>query len=259
MSSVLTDLLARLADGAVRPVDLTAPLWSQTPVLRLPYPFHNSPGFSTTAISDFDERGPSCYWNYFETGEHVGTHVDAPNHWVSGRGGRDISEIPTAHLVAPAVVIDKSSEVDKDPDYLLSRADVEAWTAEHGSLPQGGWLVYRTGWSSRLPDPDAYLGMSETGAHTPGIDAACAKWLAQETGIVGIGVETVGTDAGQSAAFEPAYPVHHYMHGADKYGLAGLCKIHELPTTGAVLIVAPLRIAGGSGSPARVLALVPTD
>jgi kynurenine formamidase len=159
-------------------------------------------------------------------------------------------------LVGPAVVVDKSAECAANPDFLLEIEHLEQWQAEHGPLPAGGWLIYRTGWDARAHDQAAFLNANETGPHTPGISVACAKWLAEQS-ILGVGVETVGTDAGTAHSFDPPFPCHSFLLGAGKYGLTQLANVAQLPTTGAILIAAPLPIVGGSGSPARVLALVP--
>jgi kynurenine formamidase len=155
------------------------------------------------------------------------------------------------------VVLDKSAEVAKDPDYLLRIEDVAAFEAEHGQLPEGGWLLYRTGWDARAHDQTAFLNADDAGPHTPGIAADCARWLAEERPIVGVGVETVGTDAGAAGGFEPPFPCHSYLLGAGKYGLTQLANLASLPATGALLVAAPLKIVRGSGSPVRVFALVP--
>jgi kynurenine formamidase len=253
---MLTELLAAVRSQRIVLVDLTAPLSSETPILQLPDPFANTIPFSLEEISHYDERGPRWYWNNIHTGEHTGTHFDAPVHWASGQHGADVSEIPLGALVAPAVVLDVSARVADNPDFLLEVSDVRAWEAEHGPLPDGGWLLFRTGWDSRSADAGRFLNANETGPHTPGVSAECAKWLAQETPIIGIGVETVGTDAGTAHSFEPAFPCHEYMLGAGKYGLTQLQNVASLPATGIALVVAPLPIVGGSGSPARVLALI---
>jgi kynurenine formamidase len=253
---MLTELLAAVRSQQIVLVDLTAPLSSETPILQLPDPFANTIPFSLEEISHYDERGPRWYWNNIHTGEHTGTHLDAPVHWASGQDGADVSEIPLGALVAPAVVLDVSARVADNPDFLLEVSDVRAWEAEHGPLPDGGWLLFRTGWDSRSADAGQFLNANETGPHTPGVSAECAKWLAQETPIIGIGVETVGTDAGAAHSFSPAFPCHEYMLGAGKYGLTQLQNVASLPATGIALVVAPLPIVGGSGSPARVLALI---
>ena len=254
-ASVLQSLAAGLADGSVRVVDLTQPLHEKTPVLKLPEPFANTPGLTRHEISHYDDRGPAWAWSWLEIGEHVGTHFDAPIHWITGKDGQDLSSVPPERLVGPAVMIDKSAEAAADPDYCLSIDDVRAFEAEHGALPDGGWLLFRTGWSSRGEDPVAFANADEGGPHTPGVSPAAASYLAG-TGLLGFGVETVGTDAGQAFGFTPAFPCHEAVLGAGKYGLTQLRNLDRLPVTGAIVIAAPLPIVTGSGSPARVLALV---
>jgi kynurenine formamidase len=153
-------------------------------------------------------------------------------------------------------VIDHAERVAGDPDHLLRIEDVEAFEAEHGPLPDGGWLLYRTGWDARAHDEAAFLNADSTGPHTPGVDVACARWLAERP-ILGLGVETVGTDAGAAGGFDPPFPCHSFLLGAGKYGLTQLANLDRLPPTGALVVAAPLKIVAGSGSPARVLALVP--
>jgi kynurenine formamidase len=253
--TVLSDLLAELGAGRVDVLDLTAPLSERTPVLQLPPPFANTQRFGLREISNYDERGPAWYWNDIQTGEHVGTHFDAPVHWVTGKSGKDVSQVPARELIAPAVLIDQSARCADNPDYLLEVEDIQAWQREHGPLPAGGWLLYRTGWDTRAQDEPTFLNANETGPHTPGMSVACARWLAEQP-ILGLGVETVGTDAGAAHSFDPPFPCHSFLLGAGKYGLTQLANLSRLPATGTVLVVAPLPIVRGSGSPARVLALV---
>src|SRR3954465_1284144 len=129
---LLEDLTAALAAGDVRVVDLTQPLSERTPVLQLPPPFANPPGLSRTEISRYDDRGPAWAWDTLQVGEHVGTHFDAPIHWITGRDGEDVASVPAARLVAPAVVIDKSAEAAEDHDYLLTADDLPQPLPENG-------------------------------------------------------------------------------------------------------------------------------
>ncbi|MEU8172059.1 cyclase family protein [Microbispora hainanensis] len=254
--SVLRDLVDGIRSGGIEVLDLTAPLSDKTPILMLPEPFGQTVPFSMQEISRYDDRGPAWYWNNFTTGEHTGTHFDAPVHWVTGRDGEDVSQVAPAKLIAPAVVLDFSAQSAADPDFLLEVDHVKAWEAEHGPLPDGGWLLYRTGWDARAHDQAEFLNANETGPHTPGMSVDCARYLAEETTIAGIGVETVGTDAGAAHSFDPAFPCHSFLLGAGKYGLTQLRNLDRLPPTGAVVVAGPLPIVGGSGSPVRVLALV---
>jgi kynurenine formamidase len=253
--SPLAALAAQIVDGTVEVIDLTAPLHEATPILRLPDQFGQTATFQLHEISRFDDRGPAWYWNNITTGEHTGTHLDAPNHWVTGKDLADVAQIPPQRLIGPAAIIDRAKEATENPDYLLDVADLEEWQASNGPLPDSGWLLYRTGWSSRGDDPAKFANADEAGPHTPGFTAAAAKYLA-DTGLLGVGVETVGTDAGQAGGFDPPYPCHNMILGASKYGLTQLRNLDRLPATGSVVIAAPLPIVTGSGSPTRVLALV---
>jgi kynurenine formamidase len=251
----LASLAAHLADGSVEVVDLTSPLHAGTPILQLPPQWGQTAPFQLEEISRYDDRGPSWYWNNIRTGEHTGTHLDAPNHWISGKDLGDVASIPARRLIGPAAVIDKAAEAARDPDYLLDVPDLLEWQDRHGALPEHGWLLLRTGWSARGDDPAAFANADDKGAHTPGVTQAAAEYLAG-TGLLGFGVETVGTDAGQAYGFEPPFPCHQAVLGAGKYGLTQLRNLDRLPVTGALVIAAPLPIVTGSGSPARVLALV---
>jgi kynurenine formamidase len=233
-------------------VDLTQPLSEQTPVLVLPEPFVNTPGLSRRELSRYDDRGPAWAWDVLEIGEHVGTHFDAPIHWVTGKDGEDVASAPPEKLVTAVAVIDKSAEAHDDADWCLDVDDLQAFENEHGALPDGGWLLLRTGWDARAGDQDAFLN----GGHTPGVTVQCARHLAERSGIVGYGVETVGTDAGIALSFDPPFPAHNFLLGAGKYGLTQLANLAELPPTGATIIVAPLKLVRGTGSPARVFALI---
>ena len=254
--SVLESLVGGLASGRVEVVDLTAPLSADTPILQLPPEFGQTATFGLEEISRYDDRGPAWYWNNFRTGEHTGTHFDAPNHWVSGQDLDDVASVPAARLVGPAAVLDFSAEAAADPDFLLEVDHIHSWEQQHGPLPAGGWLLYRTGWDARAASQRDFLNADDTGPHTPGLSPECARWVADEAPVVGLGVETVGTDAGAAHSFTPPFPCHAALMGSGKYGLTQLQNLSALPPTGAVLVVGPLRIVTGSGSPARVLALV---
>jgi kynurenine formamidase len=250
------DLAAGLAAGSVEVVDLTQPLSETTPVLVLPEPFANTPHLSRRRLSRFDDAGPAWAWDVLELGEHTGTHLDAPVHWITGRDGSDVASIPPSQLVGPAVVIDRTAEVAADAGYLLTVADLEGFEAEHGAIPDGAWVFFRTGWAARAADEAAFLNAGPEGPVTPGPDVEAARWLAEHPGIVGYGVETVGIDAGAAGGFDPGFPVHNFLLGAGRYGLTQLANLDALPATGAVVVVAPLKLVDGTGSPSRVLAFV---
>ena len=258
MSTVLVDLIKELNADRLRIVDLTQTLNPETPLLPLPSQWNNTPAFRIWELSHYDERGPAWYWNGFETGEHTGTHFDAPVHWVSGKDLPDssVDRINPKKFVGPGCVIDVSAEVQKDPDFLLTVERVKQWESAHGRIPDAAWVLLRTGWSKRT-GPGEYINLGQDGPHTPGFLKECSEFLARERDVLGVGVETVGTDAGRAATFNPPFPNHYVMHGSGKFGLAGLCNLDQLPPTGAVVIAAPLKIINGSGSPLRVIAITP--
>jgi kynurenine formamidase len=250
-------LIAGLADGRFQIVDLTRPLGPETPVIQLPPPFANSPGVTMETLSRYDDAGPAWYWNVLHLGEHTGTHFDAPVHWITGKDlpNNTCDTIPVRRLVGPACVFDVSAQVAANPDYLFDEAALDAWEAKHGKVAKGSWGLLRTDWHKR-EDPKAFLNVGGDGPHTPGYHQSVAEKLIRERQVLGLGSETVGTDAGQAGTFTPPFPVHGLLAGNGCYGLASLGNLDKLPATGALVIASPLRIVGGSGSPARVLAIV---
>jgi kynurenine formamidase len=255
MSDSLVRLVEDLAAGRVTVIDLSHPLGPETPVIELPPIFANSPGCTITEISRYDSRGPGWYWNTLHLGEHTGTHFDAPVHWVTGKDLPDnrCDTIPVQRFIGPACVIDITREAAANPDFLLMPEHIQAWEERHGRIPSGAWVLLASGWSKR--SGAAFFNADASGPHTPGFHKLASELLATERDILGVGVETVGTDAGQAGGFDPPFPNHTIMHGAGKFGLASLCNLDWLPPTGSVVIAAPLKIVDGSGSPVRVLAI----
>src|SRR5882757_4769070 len=237
-SQALSALVDGILRGGIRVVDLTVPLEAATQTIRLPEQFAPSKPFALDEISRYDSRGPAWYWNNISCGEHTATH-----------------NIPVERFIGPACVIDVSPQVRGSADFLLTQGIVEQWESHHGRIPSRAWVLIRTDWSKR--PGESFLNFSSDGSHTPGFHPECVPFLARERDILGVGVETVGTDAGQAHTFNPMFPCHTIMHGANRFGLASLTNLDQLPPTGAVVIAPPLKIVNGSGSPLRVLALVP--
>jgi len=261
-SQLLASMAAALISGRIRVVDLTQTLAPDFPQIALPPEMGQCWPFRIEEVSHYDERGPGWYWNNFSCGEHTGTHFDAPIHWISGKDlpQGSVDTIPAQHFVAPAAVIDCSKQAEADPDYLMSVADIEAFESQHGRIAEGSWLLMRTDWSRRWAqqkDAEAYQNFDDTGQHTPGPSSEAVQFLVQERRVLGFGSEAIGTDAGQGIHLRPPYPCHYFMHGAGRYGLQCLTNLDRLPPTGSLLICPPLKIQKGSGSPLRVLALVP--
>lgn len=256
-ATTLKQFMSAIASGSIEVVDLTNTLHDDTPVLQLPPEWNKHWPFRKEEISRYDERGPAWYWNNIKCSEHTGTHFDAPIHWVSGKDyqGNSTDTIPVRQFIAPACVADFVAESAADADFLLTVDHVKAWEGKHGRVDAGSWFLLRSGWSKRN-SKDEYLNMDDEGAHTPGPSQEVIEFLAGERDVIGFGTETVGTDAGQAFKFDPPFPCHAMMHGANKFGLASLTNLDKLPPKGAVILAAPLKIEEGSGSPLRVLALV---
>jgi len=262
---LLGDLGSALLSGKVRIVDCTALLGPDTPLLRLPEDVAvNTPQVVIHKISEYDNDGPFWAWNWLELGEHSGTHFDAPHHWLTGKDFPDgfTDTLDVQRLVAPVNVIDCSAEAAADPDFLLTAEGIKAWEAQHGPINPGEWVVMRSDWDKRMHDAGLFLNEDLDplvgGSHSPGPAPDCIDYLLSR-GIVGFGTQCVGTDAGMAGKFSPPYPAHNLLHRDNCFGLASLCNLDQLPAKGAILIVPPLKIRQGTGSPLRVLALVPND
>ena len=208
----------------------------------------------------FAGRTPAGHWyeaNNFQAAEHGGTHLDAPAHFAEGR--RTSESVPLASLIGPAVVVDVRDSAASNPDYLVSVADLERWERAHGRIPDGAIVLLRTGWATRWPDPARYLGTADTGEaatkrlHFPGLDPAAAWFLVSERRIAAAGLDTPSIDAGPSATFE----THVVLMSENVPAFESLAALDRLPETGAYVVALPMKIAGGSGGPLRIVAAIP--
>jgi kynurenine formamidase len=183
--------------------------------------------------------------------EHYGTHLDAPIHFPPGK--TPVDQIPPSQFFGMAVVLDVRAEGAADADYQLPAARITAWEKRYGHVPAGAVVLLRTGWASRWPDARSYLNQDAAGhMHFPGYSAEAVERLI-ERNVSGIGCDTMSVDCGASEHFE----VHRLALGAGLYHLENLSDLSELPEKGAFLVVAPIKLEGGSGGPARVFALLP--
>lgn len=257
-AELLTNLTGAITAGGLQVIDLTQTLSPDFPQITLPPEMGQCWPFRVEEVSHYDARGPAWYWNNFSCGEHTGTHFDAPIHWISGKNlaNNATDTIPVQHMIAPGCMVDCSQQSQLDPDFLLTVDFLHEWEKQHDRIPAGSWVLMRTDWSKR-DDPKAYQNFDEEGQHTPGPDTDAVRFLVEERNVLGFGSESIGTDAGQGAHLNPPYPCHFFMHGAGKYGLQCLTNLDKLPAQGFVVFAAPLKIQNGSGSPLRVLAIVP--
>jgi len=183
--------------------------------------------------------------------EHYGTHLDAPAHFPPGK--TTVDQIPAKQLFGPVVVFDVRADGAKDADYRLPAARVEEWEKRNGRIPSGAIALLRSGWAARWPDAQKYRNQDAQGRmHFPGFSLGAVERLIDRN-VHGLGCDTMSVDYGASQDFA----VHHLALGAGLYHLENLADLSALPETGAFLVVAPIKLEGGSGGAARVFALLP--
>jgi kynurenine formamidase len=230
--------------GGARVVDLTHTLTPDFPLFPVYDPVRVARKFSCAEDGFFVNS-----WSF---DEHCGTHVDAPAHFADG--APTVDRIAPEELLLEACVIDISARVGGDHDATLTPDDVLAWESRYGRLPDRCAVFALTGWGSRVTDPAAYLNADRAGTlHSPGFSGEAAEFLRHERpGVRAIGLDTASLDVGASTDF----PAHVSWLPSGRYGIENLANLDRLPPTGAVAIVGAPTFAGGSGGPARVLALV---
>ena len=233
--SAATGLFEGIATGLTRVVDLTHPLNSQNP--HWPGPGYEP--FKYEPFATIEKDGVLS--GRFTMAEHTGTHLDAPNHFVTGQ--ISVDKLPPEALLVPLVVIDVRPKVSGNPDYVLTPDDV----------PRNSGVMMHTGWDERWADFDKYKNADKDGAlHFPGFAAEAARLLVEDRDVAGIGIDTLSVDYGMSKDFA----VHHISHGKGKYHLENVANLGNIPAAGAFVIVAPINIEDGTGGPARIFALI---
>jgi kynurenine formamidase len=182
--------------------------------------------------------------------EHFGTHIDAPAHFA--RGMWTVDQLPTERLISPLEVIDVTAKAKKNPDYQLSVEDIADWEQAHGHIPQGSVVMVMTGWDSRWNSTKDFRNADAKGVmHFPGYSVDAARFLVEARNVIGLGIDTLSVDYGPSSD----YPVHQYTMAHSLYHLENVANLSQAPATGGMVIVAPMKLEGGSGGPVRILAL----
>jgi len=242
-----------------------AQLFAGAEWIDMSYPYDESAIFWPTAqpfelevvAAGPTEAGYYYAANNFCMAEHGGTHLDAPIHFSEGRHTAD--EIPVERLIGAAVVVDVSAAAAADPDYQVTAQDLTAWEEQHGRIPDGSILLVHTGWGPRWGDRASYLGTELTGPeavpelHFPGLLPEAAEWLVENRRIDAFGIDTPSIDYGQSALFES----HQILYAENVPAFENVAALDRLPATGAYVIALPMKIAGGSGGPLRIVGVVP--
>ena len=209
---------------------------------------------------DADGVTPAGYYyaaNSFFTSEHGGTHIDAPVHFAEGH--QTVDKIPLDRLIGLAVIVDVTQQSADDADYQVSVADFQRFEQDHGAIPKDAIVLLRTGFSTRWPGTQRYLGTTlrgEEGArslHFPGLHPDAARWIVTNRPIRAIGIDTASIDYGPSTLFES----HRALYEHDIPAFENLTALDRLPITGAYVIALPMKIGGGSGAPLRAVAVLP--
>jgi len=238
------DRLDGIPSGLTRVVDLTYAISEKAPAW---------PGDARPFEAKINARAEQAgyFSRSFSMLEHFGTHLDAPIHFPPGT--QPVDEIAPRRLFGPAAVIDVRAQAETNPDYLLTPARIELWEQKHGYIPEGAIVLLRTGWAARWPDEKAYRNMDAEGVmRFPGFSPEAVRVLIGRK-VSGLGIDTLSVDHGPSKTFE----AHKLSHGAGLYHLENLADLSALPEQGAFLIVAPIKLEGGSGGPCRVFAVLP--
>jgi kynurenine formamidase len=209
---------------------------------------NSSEKFSAKTISTYSNH--DFFSRILSIPEHFGTHMDAPAHGVKGK--TTIDKISLKKLLSPAIVIDVQKKVKLNADYLLTKDDILVWEKRYGKIPNGSVVLMCTGWGKYWSDKKKYLNQDKDGTmHFPGFSVESVEFLNDKRKINGIGVETLSIDAGNSKDFS----AHRVVFKHNKFALENLANLDKLPAKGATIIIAPLKIEHGSGSPVRVFAV----
>lgn len=241
----LWSLAQDLRSPAYTWIDLSYELSPQTPH------WHGFGEMSTRAIYTF---GPTCCFhadNYFLPSGQLGTHVDAPSHF--HKGARSLDQIQLQEMVYPLVVIDKSLACKKNADYELTIDDLLDWEKVYGTIPDNAFVAFRSDWSMR-DDLHNYDAFGQP--HYPGWSLQALQWLVTERRIGAIGHETADTDA---PAANTNNASETYFLGTGKIQVELLTNLHQVPPAGAIIFATFPKVKKGTGFPARVFAIFPTQ
>ncbi len=201
-------------------------------------------------------RGSGFFVQQFCHVGQWGTHVDPPAHFV--RGGRTVDQIDPKEMVMPLVVLDVHEQVARNSDYVLSVTDIKAWESRHGAIPAHAFVAMRTDWSKRWPGGNAAMANKDSKgiSHYPGWSLPALKYLYETRHITASGHETTDTDPGLATSKDD-YSLESWILHHNHYQIELLANLDKVPESGAIALVTFPKPAGGSGFPARVIAILP--
>jgi len=245
-TAVSSTSLNDITNGKCKIIDLTYPLNQNN--AYWPGPSYSSFKYETIATVNND----GVFSGAYSTPEHLGTHIDAPNHFEDNQLSVDKLKLET--LIGPASVLDISEKVEHNANYKLTIEDITLWEETNGRIQDKSIVLINTGWWKRWNDYEKYKNADDDNKlHFPGYSEESARFLVEKRKINGIGIDTLSADYGMSSDFQ----VHHIINSAGKYILENVANLDKLPPCGATLIIAPIKIEGGSGGQARIWAILP--
>lgn len=198
-------------------------------------------------VNDFDTSG--FFSKRWTLEEHIGTHLDSPGHF--DEGNRLVDELDPDDLVAPIVVIDITDKALEDPNATVTPQDLIAYERRYGRIPRRALVCMNSGWAGKVADGDAFRGGAGfPDLNFPGFSSDATDWLVAKRDPVGIGVDTMSLDPGNSADFA----VHNTFLATDRYGIESMANLDRIPPRGARAVVGPVPWEDGSGAPCRVIA-----
>jgi len=234
-----------LPSGFHAVVDLTHTINDKVP----PFSSAQSENYKVT-VEDTIEKD-KVFVRKFSMPEHYGTHIDAPAHFA--RGLWTVDQIPAERLIAPLVVLDIRKKTQANADYQLSIQDIADWEQIHGQIPGNAVVMLYTGWGSHWNSVKDFRNADAKGVmHFPGYSVDAAKFLTEARAVLGLGIDTLSVDYGPATDF----PVHQYTMSRRVYHLEDVANLDLVPATGSTVVVAPIKLEGGSGGPVRILALI---
>src|SRR5215203_3622962 len=213
-----------------------------------------SDGFKKETVAECQTDKGYYYSAYkFCAPEHGGTHLDAPRHFAEGR--QTVDEVPLDKLIGAAFKIDVSAKASANRDYQIAVEDITDWEKQNGTIPEGGIVLFQTGYGKFWGDRQQYMGTEGDVKHFPGLGTEAAQWLINNRKVKAVGIDTASIDHGASATFD----THVALMTQNASAFENVANLEKVPAKGATIIALPMKIKGGSGAPLRIIAFIPSN